>query len=111
MRNRRPRTATRTITVNLPDPLGSALWDTLADRTSAELNGSGAPASRRLGMKGSDVTTFYGDPGPLQRYPVLGFAARNAFAPASASQSQALPSASAPTAPSDLRSLVFEAGL
>lgn len=95
------------ITVYGPDPLGEELWDSLARQTAAELSGSGAPQCVRVGMKGSDTMTYYGDPGPLQQYPTS-FAARNAFVPP---PNQALPGATSPLAPSGLRGLVAEFGL
>lgn len=82
------------ILVNGPDPVGSANWDVLAERTSLELSPFGAPLSIRVGMHGSPEVTAYGDLGPLQRYPAS-YGARRAF-PALSAPSQALPASSSP---------------
>lgn len=97
----------RTLVVNGPDPTGSANWDTLAERTALELSSAGAPESVRVGMKGNPEKTFYGDPGPLQRFP-LSYGAKNSFAALSA-PSQALPATSSPvTGSTDLRAYVAQ---
>jgi hypothetical protein len=97
----------QTIVVNGPDPVGSANWDTLAERTALELSPFGAPMSIRVGMHGSPERTFYGDPGPLQRFPAS-YRARRAF-PALSAPSQALPAASSPVSGNvGLRDLLTE---
>lgn len=88
-----------------PDPVGSAMWDSLNARTTGELSSSAAPACRRLGMKGSDTTTYYGDPGPIQSFPISVGGAKLAFV---APPPQALPASTAPNAPTGLRALVAE---
>lgn len=96
----------RTIVVNGPDPVGSAVWDGLAERTALELSPFGAPLSVRSGMTGSPEVTFYGDPGPLQIFP-LNYGARKTFAAENANQ--ALPGASSPTSGStQLRAYLAE---
>lgn len=98
-----------TIVVNGPDPVQTAWWNGLADRTALELSGLGAPLSRRLGMKGSPGRTWYGDLGPLQ-VPAPSYGARNTFAAENAGQ--ALPATSSPSTGSlDIRSIVAEFGL
>lgn len=84
----------QTIVVNGPDPVGSANWEGLAERTALELSSQGAPMSVRVGMTGSPEKTAYGDLGPLQRFPAS-YGARRAF-PALSAPSQALPASSSP---------------
>lgn len=98
---------TQCIVVNGPDPVGSANWEGLAERTALELSPFGAPLSIRVGMHGSPEVTWYGDLGPIQRYPAS-YAARRAF-PALSAPSQALPATSSPVAGNlSLRDLVSE---
>jgi hypothetical protein len=84
----------RTIVVNGPDPVGSAGWNILAERTALELSSQGAPLSIRVGMTGSPEKTAYGDLGPLQRFPAS-YGAKRAF-PALSAPSQALPATQSP---------------
>ncbi|MGP8065361.1 MAG: hypothetical protein ACLP81_03155 [Acidimicrobiales bacterium] len=96
------------IVLDGPDPVGSAAWDRLAQRTALELSSAGEPAAVRVGMHGDPTVTYYGDPGPLQLFPAS-YAARRAFA---RPEPQALPATSSPVAGStDLRSLVASYGL
>jgi hypothetical protein len=99
----------RTIVVDGPDPMASRWWDGLAERTMLELSGRGAPASIRVGMKGSPERTFYGW-GNAQAT-AIAYAARNAFPAENAGQ--ALPAASAPVGAADFgpKSLVAQFGL
>src|SRR5665213_941553 len=95
------------IVTNGPDPVGSANWDGLAERTALELSPFGAPLSIRVGMKGGPPVTWYGDLGPIQRFPAS-YAARRSF-PALSAPSQALPAPSSPTSGNQqLRDLLTE---
>jgi hypothetical protein len=92
-----------TFVLDGPDPTGEAVWDALAQRTALELSPLGAPLCVRAGMKGEPTRTYYGDPGPIQRFPAS-YAARRAFA---RPNPQALPATGSPVAGStDLRSLL-----
>lgn len=111
MAPRRPVTGTptgkvkATIVLDGPDPFGSRWWDGLAERTYLELSPFGAPASVRVGMKGSPEKTFYGWGGAQPT--AIAYAARNAFPAENAGQ--ALPAASGPIGGG--KSLVAEFGL
>lgn len=95
------------IVVNGPDPAGVAFWNGLATRTVLELSSEGAPASVRVGMKGSPMTTFYGDPGPLGGLPSPSYGARRSFAALNAEQ--ALPNTSSPSVTSQtIKSILGE---
>lgn len=90
---------TRVIIENGPDPAQSRWWDALADRTAAELSGSGAPLSIRYGLTGSPVRTWYGDSvkvGAMELIlPAPSYGAINAFPQLNANQ--ALPATSSPS--------------
>lgn len=93
------------VVVNGPDPRQTAYWDGLADRTYLELSSEGAPESVRVGMKGSDTTTWYGDAGPLGGLPAPNYGARNSFPALNADQ--ALPgSSSAQITPQTIKSIL-----
>lgn len=95
------------IVENGPDPIGSGQWDNLARDMALELSSFGAPDMVRVGMKGSDVVTAYGDLGPLQRFPVI-YPARDMFA---TPNPQALPGANSPIAGNTgLRGLIGSMG-